>query len=368
MPVRANPPGSLLAALPGGARLLLIRLRSLGDALLTTPALRALKQWRPDLSLSVLLYRRFAPILAGNPDVDEVIAFDPAGAGAPATIARTLAAIRRRRFAACFNLHGGTLSALLTRLSGARERVAFGHFRFRFAYTALAPAPEVVLGRDRLHNVERLLALFYWAGLPPGEIPPLTVVPQPTARAAVAQMLAARGLPPGGRYAVLHPIANFFTKEWPFERYAELAHLLEREHGLIPVFTSGTGEGAKLDAVARAYGGALVRMESLTVSELVALIEGAALFIGTDSGPAHIAAALGLPVVVLFGSSDSTAWGPWRTPHAVVQNPYLCNPCRGDRCYAFAQPECILSISLAQVRAAVERLLTKVPSTVARSG
>lgn len=350
-------PRPFLPDLATGARLLLVRLRSLGDALLLTPALRALKQWRPDLRLAVLLYRRFAPILAGNPDVDELLEFEPSGATGLAETARLAATLRRRRFDACFNLHGGTLSALLTRASGTRHRVGFGHYRFRFAYTALAPEPLALAGRARLHAVERTMALFYWAGLPPGEIPPLQVFPSPAARGSVAQKLATRGLRAGARYAVLHPVANFFTKEWPFERYAELAQTLETAHGLTPVFTAGPGEGSKLDAVARAYGRTLVRLESLAIPELVALIEGATLFIGNDSGPAHIAAAFGRPTVVLFGSSDSVAWRPWRAPHAIMQNDFPCNPCRGDRCYAFAEPQCILSITPEQVHAAVERLL-----------
>lgn len=363
MPSRTQTPTSLLAELPPAARLLVIRMRSLGDVLLTTPALRALKRWRPDLRLSFLLYKHFAPILAGNPDLEEVVELDRRGLGTPLALARVWAQLHRRGFAACFNLHGGTLSALLTCASGAPHRVGFRYFRFPFAYTARAPEPPAVFGRHPLHSVEHQMALFYWAGLPQGEIPPLQLFPQAAARASVAQKLAVRGVAPGSRYAVLHPVANFFTKEWPFERYAALARLLEEQHALMPVFTCGPGERPKLDAVARGYGKPLVRLEALTIPELVALIEGAALFLGNDSGPAHIAAALGRPVVVLFGSSDSTAWGPWRTPHVVVQNDYACNPCRGDRCYAFAEPQCILSISLEQVRAAVERLLA-VPSRV----
>src|SRR3972149_3502392 len=129
---------SHLAPLPGGARLLVIRLRPLGRArpvgglLLAPPAFRALKQGRPDVRLSVLVYDGFAPILAGNPDLEEVIAFNPAGAAAPFAIAGIAARLRRRRFTACFNLHGGTLSALLTWASGAPHRIGFGHFRFGF--------------------------------------------------------------------------------------------------------------------------------------------------------------------------------------------------------------------------------------------
>ena len=242
---------SVLPSLPAGARVLIIRLRSLGDTVLTTPSLRALQQWRPDLRLSILLYPRFAPILEGNPNLEEVLELDAEGAGAPWRIARMVGALRARRFAACFNLHGGTLSALLTRLSSAPHRFGFQHYRLGAAYNHRVVLRDI-FGHDRLHSVENQIALFYAAGLPQKEIPPLEVVPQAPARATVAQKLAQRGLPTGTSYAVLHPIATFFTKEWPFERYAALARALEQEHGLAPVFIAGAGEDAKLDAVARA--------------------------------------------------------------------------------------------------------------------
>jgi heptosyltransferase-3 len=348
---------ALLPSLPQGARVLIVRLRSLGDTLLLTPALRALKAWRPDLRLTLLMYDRFAPVLEGNPDVDEIVALNSAGVRAAPAIAQAAARLRRRGFAACFNLHGGTLSALLARASGARHRISFEHFQFGFLYTARCPHPKRLLGHNRMHTVEAQLALFHAAGLPPGEIPPTRVYPQEAARTTVRERLNAQGVKPGSGYAVLHPVANFHTKEWPFDRYAEVARTLERKHGLTPVFVCGVGETNRLDAVARHYEKPLVRFNSLTIPDLVALIEGAQLFIGNDSGPAHVAAALGRPAVVLFGSSDSRRWHPWQTRHEIVQDDYPCNPCRGDRCTAFEQPECILSIRVDQVEAAVDRLL-----------
>ena len=356
MPSRTDSPAALLPLLPEGARVLIIRLRSLGDALLLTPALRALKQWRPDLRISVLLYERFAAILEGNPDVEEVIELDTEGPTAPLELARMAAHLHERRFAAVFNLHGGTLSALLTLASGAPHRLGLARNRFGFVYTSRAPDPRTFLRKQRLHTVEVQVSIFQWAGLPAGEIPGLQVHPQPEARAAAAKKLEACGVSRGRQYAVIHPVANFFTKEWPFERYAALAEWLEEKQGLAPVFVAGPGEGAKLDAVQVASALPLRRLDSLAIPELVALIEGAALFLGNDSGPAHIAAALGRPAVVLFGSSDSVAWGPWRPQGGgsrVVQNDFDCNPCRGDRCYAFDKPECILSITQEQVRAAI---------------
>lgn len=356
MPAQAEL-SSLLPSLPPGARVLAVRLRSLGDTVLLTPALRALKQWRPDLRISVLLYRRFAPILAGNPDIEEVLPLDPEGPQSLLAVAQMTATLRQRSFAACFNFHGGTMSALLTCVSGAPRRVCPEHFRFRFLYTDFSPPPETIFGRSAVHTAEVQLSLLRAAGLPAGKIPAARVIPQEAARRKVQEALRARGLASGARYAVLHPVANFFTKEWPFDRYAALAAWLEERHALTPVFLCGPGESNRLDAVAQHSRKPLVRFDSLPLAEMVALIEGADLFVGNDSGPAHVAAALDRPTVVLFGSSNSVRWRPWKTRHEIVQNDYACNPCKGDRCYAFAQPECILSIRLDQVEAAVERVL-----------
>lgn len=349
---------NLLAQLPAGARLLVLRLRSLGDTLLTTPALRALKAWRPDLEVSALVDPRSADLLAGNPDVAERVQFNPASGWW--SVVRHL---RRRRFDLCINVHGGTTSALLTLASGARFRAGRVHFRFHWGYNVLCPVPGDVLGRTAIHTVEDRMSTFYALGLPQREIPPLQIFPQEQARQALRARLAAQGLAADARYAVLQATATFFTKEWPLDRFAALADWLEREHGLLPVFSCAPGEEARLAAALNGHAGRL--LTGLTVAELVALIESARLLVGNDAGPAHIAAALARPLVVLFSSSNSVAWAPWQAAHERVQNYYPCNPCPGDRCYAFAQPECILSITLAQVEQAVERALARVESAPA---
>ncbi len=156
--------------------------------------------------------------------------------------------------------------------------------------------------------------------------------------------------------------------EWPLERYAAIARYLREKHGLVPVLDSLPGEEEKLDLVDKAYGERLPRLVPLGISELAALIEGAAIFVGNDSGPVHMAAALQRPAVVLYGSSDSSVWRPWKSPHVVVQNPYDCNPCRGNRCYAFERPECILSIREEQVQSAIDSLLAEETAEQKKNG
>jgi ADP-heptose:LPS heptosyltransferase len=142
-----------------------------------------------------------------------------------------------------------------------------------------------------------------------------------------------------------------------------VAGWLQKAHGLAPIVRLGPGEeGLAGDLRERlSPGGVFFGPEALDLRELIALISEARLFIGNDSGPAHIAAATGRPTVTLFGSSDSATWRPWETAHRIVQNSFPCNPCKGDRCYAFSEPRCVLSITPSQVQEACISLLLNLP-------
>jgi ADP-heptose:LPS heptosyltransferase len=356
-------PASLLADLPQRSRILLIRLRSIGDIVLLTPALHLLKTWRPDLVASVLVEPRFRELLEGNPDVDEILT---PGEGPIKAVSRlgAVLALRRKEFAVCINLHGGPTSRFLTRTCGACIKVGFEHFRSPQHYQVLVPDARLILNQPTLHTAEHQACAFFYLGLPRQEIPRARVFVSAEHRAWWKQRRIVLGLEPGEDYVMVHPTALYATKQWAAEKFAQLAADLERELGLKPVFSSGPGEGTVLDAIQNATGFAIRRLESRRLGQLAAALTEARLFVGNDSGPAHMAAALSRPLVVVFGSSSSTIWGPWprqasNPPAQVVQNFYECNPCPGDRCYRFERPECILSVSFGQVRSAVETVLTQ---------
>jgi ADP-heptose:LPS heptosyltransferase len=356
-------PDSLLPGLPERSRILLIRLRSIGDVVLLTPALHLLKTWRPDLVTCVLVEARFRELLEGNPDVDEILS-PGEGFIKAASRLRAARALRREEFAVCLNLHGGPTSRFLTRLCRARTKVGFEHFRSPRHYQILIPDPCLILHRPMLHTVEHQACAFFYLGLPRQEIPRARIFVSAEHMAWWKQRRARLGLAPGQEYVMVHPTALYATKQWAAEKFAQLAADLDREMGLKPVFSSGPDEGAALDAIQNASGFAIRRLESSSLGQLAAALSEARLFVGNDSGPAHMAAALSRPLVVIFGSSSSAIWGPWprqsSDPAArVVQNSYECNPCPGDRCYRFERPECILSVSLEQVKSAVEGVLAR---------
>ncbi len=354
---------SLLPDLPSGARILILRLRSIGDIVLLTPALQLLKAWRPDLRVSVMAESRFRDLLEGNPNLDEILfSGKPAWGRSVVSRLRQVRHLRRRGFSLCLNLHGGPTSRLFARWCGAPWRVGFAHYRGASAYNILVPDARTILNQPSLHTAEHQAAAFFHLGLPRTEIPRAQIF----SGAAHATWWEARrtslGIGSGQPYAIIHPTAAYRTKEWAAEGFARIGEHLERGAGITPVYSCGPGESPVLDAVEKASGRNVKRLQEVSLGQFAAALSGAKLFVGNDSGPAHMAAAPARPLVVIFGSSSSSIWGPWPRPDVnaaarVVQNPFACNPCPGDRCYQFARPECILSVTFDQVKSAVDEVL-----------
>ena len=274
-----------------GARVAVIRLRSLGDCVLTTPALSVLKQARPDLRIGVVVEDVFAPIFAGNPDIECIL--------------RPKASdISRWRPHLTLNFHGGATSVRLTIASRASMRAGFNHFRFKPVYNIHIPRAQEILDVNRkVHTAEHLASAIFFLGAPRSPIP----------RARLFAKSQPRPRPRHRPYVVLHPMASATDKTWPHSNFLALADHIQDHLGLEPVFISGAGES--LDAFNR-----YTCMEGASLEEIKSLLAGAALFIGNDSGPAHMAAAFGLPVVALFGSSDPEIWRPWQTESSVLTN------------------------------------------------
>ena len=358
-------PASILPNLPHQARILLVRLRSIGDIVLMTPALQLIKEWRPDLRISVVVEARFRELLEGNPDVEEVL--DPGeGKGWKKTASRVRAVreLRRREFSLCVNLHGGPTSTVLTRSSGARWKAGFHHYRALSVYDIVIPDARTILGQPTLHTAEHQASAFFWLGLPLQAVPPARLLIASRRRTWWETERGRLGICGNQEYAVIHPVALYATKQWAPEHFAQVGAALERDAAIAPVYACGPDECAVLDAVERAAAEPIRRLQNAVLGEFAAALSGARLFVGNDSGPAHMAAALGRPVVVIFGSSSSLIWGPWPPPgpgrpSQVVQNPYECNPCPGDHCYRFEHPECILSVTVPQVRAAIDSVLDR---------
>ena len=343
----------LLAGLPEAGSVLIVRLRSMGDTILLTPALRLLHNWRPDLRVSVLVEPPWNELLKGNPAVESVLPLR----------GKAMAAwrLRRSRYDAVVNLHGGPTSAFLSRWSAAPLRAGFAHFRHSSAYNAHIPTAQEILETNRpVHTAEHVAAAFFWLGVPPAEIPPAELYPSDAAFERARTRLRSMGVEEDESYAVAHPTALYVSKQWPAREFAEIEQYLERAYGLRTVYVCGAGKNERetLNRIETQNRRPILAAQGWTLQEVMALTAGARVFVGNDSGPAHIAAAVRIPVLVIFGSSHAAAWKPWRpVDAAVVQNYFDCNPCPGDRCYVYEEPRCILSVSAEQVKVCLEALL-----------
>jgi predicted lipopolysaccharide heptosyltransferase III len=334
-------------------KVLLVRLRSIGDTVLATPSLYALKRFLPNVTVDILVEDWVAPLLNNHPHVDNVIVLERGGFMTRARVAREL---RAANYDVVYNLHGGTTATFLTRATGARHRVGFETYQYAQLHNHQAPSPLLLWGQQNAHSVEQQLALLGWTGVPVTDRPRTQLGISTDARETVQKLLAESGLN-GQKIALIHPAAAFATKQWATENFARVAEFLS-DSGFAPVAIAASNEKPLLEKLCSEAHVKIVTFD-LSLPEVTALAAQSQLFVGNDSGIAHIAAAVGTPAVVIFGSSNLAHWRPWNSaPAEVVFEEMSCQPCPGYFCEKFDQPECILRVPVTRVTAAIERLLS----------
>jgi predicted lipopolysaccharide heptosyltransferase III len=334
-------------------KILIVRLRSIGDTVLSTPSIFALKRFLPNVEVDILVEDWVAPVLANHPHVNKVVVLERGGFFARAHVAKEL---RSTGYDVVYNLHGGTTATFLTRATGARHRVGFKSYQYAQLHNHQAPSPLLLWGQQKTHSVEQQLALLGWTGVPVTDRPRTQLAVPPSAAGYVEKKLSAAGLS-DRKLALIHPAAAFATKQWAAENFARVADFLA-ERGFAPVAIAAPHESGVISDLQEKASVKIVSFD-LMLPEVTALAARSHLFVGNDSGIAHIAAAAGTPSVVVFGSSNIAHWRPWnRGPAEVVFEEMPCQPCHGYFCEKFAQPECILRVPVARVIAAIERVLS----------
>jgi predicted lipopolysaccharide heptosyltransferase III len=334
-------------------RVLVVRLRSIGDTVLATPSLFALKRFLPHAQIDILVEDWVAPLLDNHPHVDNVIVLERGGVVARTRVAREL---RAAKYDVVYNLHGGTTATFLTRATGARHRVGFKTYQYAKLHTELVPSPLLLWGQQKTHSVEQQLALLGWTGVPVSDRPRTQLGISPEAAQNVNQQLAAVGLT-DRKIALIHPAAAFATKRWATENFARVAEFLA-ERGFAPVVIGAPHEVGLVEALLNETAVNILSLY-LSLPEVTALAARSQVFVGNDSGIAHVAAAVGTPSVVIFGSSNIAHWRPWnRAPAEVVFEEMPCQPCHGYFCEKFPEPECILRVPVSRVIAAIEKCLS----------
>ena len=338
-------------------RVLVVRLRSIGDTVLATPSLYALRRFLPDAQIDLLLEDWVAPLLDGNSDASRIVTVKRGSTLARLALVREL---RAARYDVAFNLHGGSTAALVTRASGARRRVGYADYRFASLHNHAAPPASALWRQAKTHSVEQQLALLGWTGVPVTDRPATRLSVTDEAAGKIERRLDAAGLHASEPFALFHPAAAFDSKRWAAENFARVAERLDAR-GLRAVAVAAPGETDVVRAFAEGTKARVVSFNDLSLPEVVALAARARLFVGNDSGIAHVAAAVRTPSVVVFGSSNVAHWRPWTdAPSEVVREEMPCAPCAGYTCSEFAEAECIRRVSVERVASAVERVLSEV--------
>ena len=358
-------------------RALVIKLRHHGDVLLTSPVFTVLKRAIPAVEIDALVYLDTAPMLEGHPAITRIHTIDRnwkrhgllAQAGAERGL---LAALRARRYDLIVHLTEHPRGAWLTRLLRPRYSVARqlddAHRLWRTSFTHYYRLPRTTPRHTVECNLDALRRIGFQPD--PGE-KQLVLRPDAASAARVRTLLAQHGLAPQA-FVALHPGSRWLFKCWPATSYAGLLERLAAG-GMRVVVTGAPDprERALVDAIlAAASAAARAQVIDLTgqlsLRELAALTREARAFVGVDSAPMHIAAAMGTPVIALFGPSGDIEWGPWGVAHRIIASKeHPCRPCGIDGCGGGKVSECLTTLPVERVHAALVELLA---STRPRSG
>ncbi len=334
-------------------RVLVVRLRSIGDTVLATPSLIALKNFLPEAQIDILLEDWVAPLLEDFDAVDNLITvptknsvhIDKDKMSAKDLLfwrSAVALSLRETKYDVAFNLHGGTTATFFVRASGARHRVGFQNYQYNFLYNHLLSSSSDFWQKEHTHSAEQQLALLGFVGVPVDDKPKSRLTVTEATRNSLENKLSSFILYPLS-FALFHPTAAFESKQWSTENFARVAEYLF-EKGLTTVAVATKKERSVLENLKQNSRVAVAIFDDLSLPEIAALAQKAKIFVGNDSGIAHIAAAVNTPTVVIFGSSNVNHWRPWtNAPNEIVH--------RG------VSEESIKQITVENVTEAVEKVL-----------
>jgi heptosyltransferase-2 len=340
---------------PGVVQRILVRGTNwIGDAVLTTPALMALRAGFPKAKIAVLAKPAVADLLQNHPAVDEIVVYrDPgpdAGLGGKLTLAHRL---REGRYDLAVLLQNAFEAAAVTALAGIPNRYGYATDGRWFLLTHRVPLSR---STRRKHHVEYYLELLRPLGIPVTLSPPgLRTTPEEDA--AARERLRSLEVPEGRLLIGLNPGSTYGTaKRWIPERFSEVAGRLAAEYGGHVLIFGGRGEESLGTAIAgRMTSPSAVLSGRTTVRELMALIKACGLFITNDSGPMHIAAAFGVPLVAIFGPTDPVTTSPFGDGYELIRKSVDCSPCLLRECPI--DHRCMQGIGVDAVHAAAVRQL-----------
>jgi lipopolysaccharide heptosyltransferase III len=338
-------------------KVLVIKLRHIGDVLMMTPMLRALKDAMPDAGITVVVPDGMEELLAANPCVNEVLTFRK-GSGLIEDL-KLLKTLRARKFDIAINMTEGDRGAVMCLASGAKVRIGAdpkgkGFLGKGRLFTSLVPQ------RWDRHRALMDLEMTVPLGIKPAN-QGLELYTSRCDDEYVGGLLADQGIEDGELIATVHPTSRWLFKCWKDESVAEVIDYLQAK-GLRVIMTSGpdkkeTEKAARIASLAKSRPIDLTGL--LTLGQLASLLKISRLFFGVDSAPMHMAAAVGTRVVALFGPSDYKVWAPFTDKARVVmkKDMFPCLPCRKDGCGGSKKSDCLEAITVQEAVLAIEELL-----------
>lgn len=337
-------------------RILLVRLGALGDIVHAIPVAAALRRGFPSARIDWLVSARHREMLDLVPVIDRrLVINDRSEASGGTSLGQAIGELRRAHYDVAIDMQGLIKSAILARLSGAPRVIGFAssYVRERFARLFYTDVYDPGSGGVRDHGearhiVEINLGLLQPLGLTMATAEfPIDQVDSEVARTVKAQT--------GGRYALLNPGAAWPNKRWPPARFGAVARALREKHGLRSAVLWGPREEPLAQEVVDQSDGAANLTPKTTIADLVALARGAALMVSGDTGPTHVAAAVGTPLVGLFGPTRAQRNGPWSPNDIAVSRDAMCQCHHLRRCRL--ETMCLLDIQVDEVLSAIDRRL-----------
>ncbi len=322
--------------------ILIIKPSSLGDVVHSLPTLKALRDRFPAARLSWLINREFSDILEGNPYLDEIIPFERRYRG----FYTFTKGLKRKGFDLIIDLQGLFRSGLMALLSGAKKRIGFANGRESspMFYTDTVPVATM-----EMHAVDRYLLIAEHLGAKTEDKD--FTIDFSKEEDYIRRLLKEKALE-GEKIIVINPSGRWKTKRWPVEKFAALADLINKEKSASVILIGGPGDVGLAEQVEVKVKTEITNIAGrTTLKQLAALLSKVSLFVTNDSGPMHIAATVGTPVIALFGPTDPERTGPYGDGHIVIRRNIPCSPCFKKRCRS---PICMDEISVDEVFKAIE--------------
>lgn len=340
-------------------RILIVQTAFLGDVVLTLPLVEALHQQVPGAHIELLTVPAHAPVLRQQDLVDLVMTYDKRGAQRGIRgFLRIVRQLRVRNYDLVLSPHRSLRSALLVACSGSPKRVGFDRVLTRWAYTATVPRPA------QAHEVDRNLRLLTALGADPVPLSGcLRLHVDPEARCRAAAYFTRCGVEPEAVVIGLIPGSQWGTKRWPAERFADLVAYVARLPQVHIALFGGAQDRVVAEAIASACRVPVLDLIGQTsLQDLPAYLERCTVVVSNDTGPMHIAAAVGKPIVALFGpTTPALGFAPYGVAWEEVSVSLACRPCHAhgpQRC-PLGHWRCMLDMSVEQVAASVQRLLSQ---------